>query len=166
MHKRAVPTGAARLFMEQLMTIIRRLPPLLLFLCLAGCLTHRIPPEREAQTRVFGIQLHSDRDFREINGVAGVEEPCLHGYERTFDALDITISYGFNRRIRKITTMNRATDIFSITPGMTAAEGATLARRTGLTEVSPVRFRNDEVSLFLHTDEKGKVFGITLEAVE
>lgn len=148
------------------MTAIRPLIPLFLILCLTGCLAHHPDPAREAQIRVFGIQLRSDRDYREINGVTGVEEPCLRGYERTFDALDLTVGYGFNRRIRKITTMNRGTSIFGIAPGVTAAEGQALARRAGLAEVSPVRFRNDDLSLFLHLDENGKVFGVTLELVE
>jgi len=145
---------------------IRCLPLLLLSLCLAGCLSSHTRTTREGQTQVFGIQLHSSRDYKEINGVKGVEEPCLRGYERTFDNLDLSIGYGFNRRIRKITTMNRSTDIFGITPGMTASEGASLARQAGLVEISPVRFRNDEASLFLHLDDKGKIFGITLEAVD
>jgi hypothetical protein len=110
--------------------------------------------------------LYSGTDYREINGVKAVEEPCLRGYERIFDPLDITIGYGFNRKIRKITTMNRGTSLFGITPGMPVDEGSRLARRAGLSELSPARYRNDDLTLFLHIDAKGNVFGITVETVD
>jgi hypothetical protein len=116
--------------------------------------------------QVFGIELYSGTDYREINGVKATEEPCLKGYERIFDPLDITVGYGFNRKIRKITTMNSKTSIFGITPGMPADEGRRLARQSGLTEVSPARYRSDDLSLFLHVDDKGNVFGVTVETIE
>jgi hypothetical protein len=116
--------------------------------------------------QVFGIELYSGTDYREINGVKATEEPCLKGYERIFDPLDITVSYGFNRKIRKITTMNSKTSIFGITPGMPADEGRRLARQSGLTEESPARYRSDDLSLFLHVDDKGNVFGVTVETIE
>jgi hypothetical protein len=116
--------------------------------------------------QVLGIELYSSTDYREINGIRATEEPCLRGYERILDPLDITIGYGFNRKIRKITTMNRGTSIFGITPGMPADEGRHLARQTGLHEISPVKYRNDNLSLFLHIDAKGNVFGITVETID
>jgi hypothetical protein len=116
--------------------------------------------------QVFEIELYSGIDYREIKGVKAVEEPCLKGYERIFDPLDITIGYGFNRKIRKITTMNRGTSLFGIIPGMQADEGRRLARQTGLSEVSPVRYRNNDLTLFLHIDAKGNVFGVTVETVD
>jgi hypothetical protein len=139
---------------------------LLLSLCLAGCLATQARSERSQQTQVFGVQLYSSVDYREINGVKATEEPCLKGYERTFDSLDITIGYGSNRKIRKITTLNRGTSVFGITPGIPADEGIRLARQSGLTEVSPVRYRSEDLSLFLHIDDKGTLFGITMESLD
>jgi hypothetical protein len=137
-----------------------------MFLGLAGCIATQARTGLLNQTHVFGIELYSATDYREINGVKAVEEPCLRGYERIFDPLDITIGYGFNRKIRKITTMNSKTSLFGITPGMPAEEGRRLARQSGLTEVSPVRYRSDDLSLFLHIDAKGNVSGVTLESVD
>jgi hypothetical protein len=146
--------------------LILRTAVLFLSLCLAGCLATQTRTGLSNQIQVFGIELYSATDYREINGIKAVEEPCLKGYERIFDPLDITIGYGFNRKIRKITTMNRGTCLFGITPGIPADEGRRLARQTGLTEVSPVRYRSDDLSLFLHIDEKGILFGLTVESVD
>jgi len=139
---------------------------ILLSLCLAGCFASQARTGLSNQIQVFGIELYSSTDYREINGVKGMEEPCLKGYERIFDPLDITIGYGFNRKIRKITTMNRGTSMFGITPGMSVDEARRLARQTGLNEVSPVRYRSDDLSLFLHIDAKGNVFGVTVETIK
>jgi hypothetical protein len=49
---------------------------------------------------------------------------------------------------------------------MPADEGRLLARQSGLTEVSPVRYRSDNLSLYLHIDAKGNVSGVTLESVD
>jgi hypothetical protein len=62
--------------------------------------------------------------------------------------------------------MNSKTSLFGITPGMPAEEGRRLARQSGMTEVSPVRYRRDDLSLFLHIDAKGNVSGVTLESVD
>jgi hypothetical protein len=146
--------------------LILRTAVLFLSLFLAGCAATQTRTGTPNQIQVFGIELHSSTDYREINGVKATEEPCLKGYERIFDPLDITVSYGFNRKIRKITTMNSKTSIFGITPGMPADEGRLLARQSGLTEVTPVRYRSDNLSLYLHIDAKGNVSGVTLESVD
>ena len=101
--------------------LIRSLTVLLLI----GCMSNNIVMAEQVgrdkmvgQINVFGIELLSDVDYKEINGVAATEEPCLKGYDRSFDALDLTIGYGFDKKIRKITTSNSNTSIFGIRPGM------------------------------------------------
>jgi len=136
---------------------------LFLAICLTGCLATKVKSELSNQIQVFGIQMYANTDYREINGVKGVEEPCLRGYERVFDQLDIIIGYGFNRKIRKITTLNRETSLFGIIPGIPANAARHLARQAGFSEVSPDRYRYDDMSLFLIINDNGNVTGITLE---
>ena len=117
------------------------------------------------QIHVFGIELHSGVDYREIEGVRATEEPCLKGYERGFEQLEITIGYGFNREIRKITTRNPATSMFGIAPGVSPEEGKRLAQQAGLSEVSADRYRGKDLGLTLLVDN-GKVFGISVETID
>jgi hypothetical protein len=142
-----------------------KLVTLFLFLCLTGCLaTHTGPSNSPGQVKVFGIELHSTVDYREISGVAAAEEPCLKGYERSFEPLAITIGYGFDGKIRKITTRNPKTSLFGITPGISLEEGKGLAHRAGFVDTSsPFRFKGDRITLTLLTDANGKVFGVTVE---
>lgn len=137
---------------------------LFLSFCLAGCLANRATPDNAPELDVFGATLGSKTDFREIRGVTASEEPCLRGYERSFDPLDIAIGYGLDTRIRKITTRNPGTRIFGIAPGMPAATGKRLALRAGFTTVSPDRFRRDTLSLVLQVDATDTIFGIAVEA--
>jgi hypothetical protein len=119
------------------------------------------------QVDVFGVQLFSDTDYREINGVKAEEEPCLRGYERTFDALDIVIGYGFNGKVRKITTRNIATAMFGIHPGMTFDEGRKKILLTGFSEsTSPFTFRSNRYSLTFLVDDKSTIFGLTLQSFD
>lgn len=137
---------------------------LVLAICLSGCLANQIRTEVSRQTHVFGIELYSEVDYREIDGVPASEEPCLQGYERSFDKLDITIGYGFNKKIRKITTLNPGTSIFGISPGMPVEEGERLARQAGLQGVAPSRYQGKGIFLTLLVDGNGKIFGITAES--
>lgn len=119
------------------------------------------------QVNVFGVQLFSDVDYREINGVMAVEDPCLKGYERIFDALDITIGYGFNKKIRKITTRNPGTSLFGINPGVTYLEGKQKILQAGFIEfASPFTFRSNGYTLKLLVDDKDTIFGLTLESID
>jgi len=136
---------------------------LLLCFCLAGCLTSRARTDLARQTNVFGVELYSGVDYREIGGINGTEEPCLRGYERSFDQLEITIGYGFDKKIRKITTHNPGTSLFGISPGMSAEVGNRLAKQAGLIEESPSRYLRKNISVTLLIDGNGKVFGITVE---
>ena len=145
-----------------------RLALITIFFCvplLAGCASQRVIAGYTDQLQVYGIELHSAVDYREIAGETASEEPCLKGYERSFDKLDITIGYGFDRKIRRISTRNRGTSIFGITPGMSVAEGRRILERTGFTQESPFRYRLDDVTLTLLVDGAGNLFGLTLESI-
>lgn len=119
------------------------------------------------QVDVFGAKPFSNVDFTEINGVKAVEEPCIRGYDRTFDALDITIGYGFNRSIRKIVTLNPTTSMFGVKIGMTVDESRERLHKAGFIKDSkPNTFRNDNYSLTLLIHSKDRVSGLRLEIIE
>lgn len=136
---------------------------ILLSLCVTGCFASRTIADSGKHFNVFGIVLNSSVDYRKINGELATEEPCLRGYERTFDNMGITIGYGFDARIRKITTRNPTTSLYGIRPGMTAHEGKRLAQQAGFVEVSTCKYKLNEISLTLLVDNKGNVFGVTVE---
>ncbi len=142
--------------------------PLLLFLLLTGCMGKQLERDKmDHQVNVFGVQLFSDRDYKEINGVMAVEEPCLRGYERSFDALDITIGYGFDKKIRKITTRNPATSMFGIKPGVALREGRQKILQAGFIEVAPpFTFRSNGYTLTFLVDDKDIIFGLKLESLD
>jgi len=142
--------------------------PLLLFLFLTGCMGKHLEQDKmHDQVNVFGVQLFSDVDYREINGVMAGEDPCLKGYERSFDALDITIGYGFNKKIRKITTRNPGTSLFGINPGVTYREGKQKILQAGFIEFAPpFTFRSNGYTLKLLVDDKDTIFGLTLESID
>jgi hypothetical protein len=139
-----------------------------LCILIVGCLTHNTGNSVLAkQVDVFGAIPFSNIDFTEINGVKAVEEPCIRGYERIFDALDITIGYGFNRRIRKIVTLNPVTSMFGVHIGMTIDESREKLHKTGFIESGkPNSFRNDNYYLTLLTGSKDRVSGLRLEIME
>lgn len=133
---------------------------------LAACSAMR--PERDSladQINVFGVRFSSTIDYQEINGVKAVEEPCLKGYERSFDALDIIIGYGFDGRVRKITTRNPGTSMFGIKPGMSYGEGKEKILKSGFTEYTPpYKFKSDGFFVTFLVDDKERIFGLKLES--
>lgn len=133
---------------------------------LAACSGMR--PERDSladQIDVFGVRFSSSINYQEINGVKAVEEPCLKGYERSFDALDIIIGYGFDGRVRKLTTRNPRTSMFGIKPGMTFGEGKEKILKSGFVEYSPpFKFRSNAFFFTLLVDDKDRIFGLKLES--
>lgn len=143
-----------------------RYAKILLMLCMTGCMANQIRTDLSRQMHVFGIELYSVVDFREINGDLANEEPCLKGYERSFEKLDVTIGYGFNGRIRKIASRNPGTSMFGISPGVSVEEGNRLAQKAGLIQDSPYRYHGNDVTLSLLVDGKGNVFGITAEGID
>ena len=142
-----------------------RLIVLFLSLWLAGCLAARtaIPPE---QLDVFGVQWDSGQDYRQLLGVAGVDEPCLHGFDRRFEPLAVVIGYGRDGRVRKIVTRNPQTALFGIRPGVTAGAAVVEAGAAGFVAAgSPRVMRRGDLQLTLLVDEGGKAFGLVLERV-
>ncbi len=140
----------------------------LFFILLAGCYSkHASYRMMNDQINVFGVQLFSKIDYREINGVSATEEPCLRGYERSFDALDVIIGYGFDKKIRKITTRNKSTSMFGIKPGMTFEEGKKKLLQAGFHEhATPFTFRASGCSLIVLVDSNNTIFGLTLESLD
>lgn len=137
---------------------------LVLSVCLAGCMANRTRADVSRQIQVFGIEMYSGVDYREIDGVPASEEPCIRGYDRSFEQLDITIGYGFNGKTRKITTRNPSTSVFGISPGMTGEEGNRLAQQAGLQGDAPFKYQGMGITLSLLVDGKGKIFGVTIES--
>jgi hypothetical protein len=142
--------------------------PLIFSLFLSGCVGKHLDGNRvNDQVNVFGVQFLSDVDHREINGIKAVEEPCLRGYERSFDALDITIGYGFDKKTRKITTRNPATSLFGINPGVAFREGKQKVLQAGFVEFAPpFTFRSNGYTLKFLVDDKDVIFGLTLESLD
>ena len=147
---------------------LQKLIAIFVLLLLAGCMGKYIENGKSGdQINVFGVELFSAVDYRQINGVTAIEEPCLKGYERTFDALDITIGYGFNKKIRKITTRNPNTSLFGITPGTPFSEGRQKILQAGLIEsVPPFTFSANGYSVTFLVDSKDSVFGLTVELLD
>lgn len=141
---------------------------LLSLLLLAGCHSGTIRPETlPAQVRVFGVQLHSERDYQEINGVVATEEPCLRGYDRSFDRLQILIGYGFDKNIRKIGSRNPETAMFGVSPGMKFSTAGQLIAAAGFTPYLPPHvFRNGPYLFTVQVDSRDSITGLTLETLD
>lgn len=135
---------------------------------LAGCQMQRaVPDSLRGQVDVFGVELFSPVDYREIAGVAATEEPCLRGYERIFDRFDLSVGYGFDKRVRKITTRNPRTSMFGVKPGMAFEEGRDMLLRSGFSlHATPSSFKSDGYSVKLLLDASNTIFGITLESLD
>lgn len=142
---------------------IQNYTALFISFCLAGCLANRATPAGTTRIDVFGVTLDSTTDYRVIRGVTASEEPCLRGYERSFDPLEIAIGYGHDGRVRKITTRNPGTSLFGISPGMSMVEGRRLASQAGFAAVSPDNYLGEHGRLLLRSGDNGTIAGITLE---
>jgi hypothetical protein len=151
------------------MRITGTIPILVLasILC-TGCMSKYVGQDRMLdQVNVFGVRLYSDVDYREINGVPATEEPCIKGYDRSFNALDITVGYGFDKRIRKIITRNPGTGMFGISPGMSLEEGRGKVLQAGFNEwAPPYKFKTRNYSLAFLVDDDGRIFGMILESLD
>ena len=140
---------------------------LALLLVVAGMSTSMGSDKVVGQIDVFGVELFSDVDYKEINGVVATEEPCLRGYDRSFDALDLTIGYGFDNKIRKITTRNFNTSLFGIKPGMAFEEGKKMILQSGFSEYAPpFTFKANRYTLTFLVNSESKIFGLTLESLD
>lgn len=140
----------------------------LVIVMVAGCQSTAPGGDKSTgQVDVFGVQLFSDVDYKTINNVVATEEPCLRGYDRSFDALDLTIGYGFDDRIRKITTRNVNTSMFGIRPGMAFEDGKKIILQAGFAEhAPPFAFKSNGYSLTFLVDGNNKIFGLTLESLD
>jgi hypothetical protein len=141
---------------------------ILLFPLLVGFMGNSVASDKVYdQINVFGVALFSSVDYKEVNGVLATEEPCLKGYDRSFDALDITIGYGFDKRIRKIVTRNPGTSIFGVSPGMSLGEGKQKILQAGFIESGKrSTFTADRYSLTLLVDGNQKIFGVIVESID
>lgn len=149
------------------MTFQRLILPSLLFLFLVSAGNLTANDGADDQINVFGVAIGSSVDYQKIDGVAAVEEPCLKGYERNFDALDVIIGYGFNKKIRKITTLNPKTSLFGISPGTSFGEGKQKILQAGFVESAPpFTFSTNRYSLKFLVNADNKIFGLTLESLD
>ena len=123
------------------------LATLLVALLLVGWASKSVSDDKViGHINVFGVELFSNVDYKEINGVVATEEPCLRGYERSFDALDLIIGYGFDKKIRKINTRNPNTSLLGVSPGMPFEEGKQKILQAGfVASNSPFIFKADRV---------------------
>lgn len=137
---------------------------LLLFIQ-CGCMVNVVKSTLDSrQIDVFGVVLYSSSDYQSIGGVKGVDEPCLRGYDRSFDALDIVIGYNRDGKIRKITTRNSQNSIFGVHPGEAVDTAMVKIRGAGFVEDgSAYHFRKDSLELSVLIDSSGRLFGLTLE---
>jgi len=147
-----------------------RLPALIALLVLfllAGCTGRSIERDKlNSQIDVFGVKLFSDIDYTEIDGIVSTKEPCLHGYERDFGDLDVIIGYGFDGKIRKITTLNSNTSLFGIKPGMSFEEGKTKIMKAGFKEHKPPFIFSAYGYSFTFLVDGDKIAGLTLEPLD
>lgn len=145
----------------------QRFIPILLFFLLSGCMGNCVENNRiDDQINVFGVKLLSTVDYRQINGVTATEEPCLRGYERNFDALNVIVGYGFNKKIRRIHTRNPNTSLFGISPGMSFGEGKQKILQAGfVVSTSPFVFTASGYSITLLVNGD-KIFGLTIESLD
>ncbi len=133
---------------------------------LAGCSGRSLESDMlKDQINVFGVKFSSSIDYQEINGVKAVEEPCLRGYERSFDKLDVIVGYDFDGRVRKITTRNKDTSMFGIKPGMSYSEGKKKILKAGFVEdAPPFKFRSKEFTVTFLVDDRDIIFALKLES--
>lgn len=148
--------------------ILFRISIILMPLLLAGCMGNVAKSSLDrGQVNVFGVALYDPTDYREIKGVRGVDEPCLRGYERSFDSLDIVIGYGKDGKVRKITSRNPQNSLFGIHPGDTVVSALDKISAAGFIQNgTPYRFKKEGLLLTLLVDEVGKLFGMTLEIAD
>jgi hypothetical protein len=133
-----------------------------------GCLAKRVGSEGlNKQINVFDLALFSTHDNKSVRSIVPRKEPCLKGFEYFYDPLDISIGYGTDDRIRKITTRNKETSMFDIRVGDHYPKGKALILKAGFSEGdTPYKFVKDGFLFTLLVDDHDRVFGMTLEVLE
>ena len=137
-------------------------------LCLSGCAMKK-PGSNDInkQIRVFNIALFAPASNSAINGFSPRREPCINGYEFYYDDLDIVTSYHNNDRIWRITTRNKKTSMFGISPGDSFLQAKDKIMQLGFTQAyTPYKFVKDWCLFTLLVDEKNNVFGMTVEILD
>lgn len=121
-------------------------------------------PVPAAKIDVFGVTLGSRVDHKVLRGVEGEKEPCLHGYEYSYGALDLRIAYDERGEIRSLTTRNPANSIFGARVGVKRADAAAALGAEGFTATGKIdEFAMTPLSVRLLVNEGGEVFGIRIE---
>ncbi len=123
--------------------------------------------DAEAEIDVFGAKLLQKTDMKEVNGEKAVREPCVKGYEYVFEGLKISIGYGFDGKIRKITTRNPENSVYAVKVGDSYETGRMklLSRGFGRTE-DPFRFTKADFSVTLLANESNFIFGVRAELLD
>jgi hypothetical protein len=133
-----------------------------------GCPAKRLGSEGlNKQINVFDLALFSANDDKNVRGIVPRKELCLNGFEYFYDPLDISVGYGTNDRIRKITTRNKETSMFDIRVGDSFPKGKDLILQAGFSKGdTPYKFVKDWGLFTLLVDDHDRVFGMTLEVLE
>jgi hypothetical protein len=135
---------------------------------LSGCLAKGLGSEgMNKQIHVFNLALFSVNDNKSIRGIVPRKEPCLKGFEYFYDPLDISVGYGTNDRIRKITTRNKETGMFDIRVGDSFPTAKALILRAGFSAGdTPYKFVREGSLFTLLVDEQDQVFGMAIEVLD
>jgi len=134
-------------------------------LCLSGCAMKKTGSDDiNRQIKVFNVALFAPADNSAINGVAPRREQCINGYEFYYDDLDIVTSFHNNDHIWRITSRNKNTTMFGITPGDSFLQAKDKIMQLGFAQsYTPYKFVKDWCLFTLLVDEKNNVFGMTVE---
>jgi hypothetical protein len=136
--------------------------------CLTGCAVKKPGSDNiNRRINVFNVSLFSSPDNSVINGVSPRREPCISGYEFYYDNLDIVTSYHNNDRIWRITTRNKRTSMFGISPGDSFLQAKQKIIQLGFSQAyTPHKFVNDWCLFTLLVNENNDVFGMTVEVLD
>lgn len=134
-------------------------------LCITGCALKKQGSDNiNQQIRVFNISLFAQADKSPIKGVSPRREQCINGYEFYYDDLDIVVSHHNNDRVFRITTRNKQTSMFGISPGDSFDEAKKKITQMGFApSYTPHKFSKGWCLFSLLVDEKNSVFGMTVE---
>lgn len=140
---------------------------LILFL-LVGCTPlhpHRADINR--QLDVFGLTLSSRPDLKTFKGINAEVEPCLHGFEYRYEALDLVVGTNHKGAIRRILTRNRENHLFGIRVGDAIPSAQARLLHAGFTPTAnPYRFVQGWAQVTLLAEETGMVFGLAIEILD
>jgi hypothetical protein len=136
--------------------------------CLTGCAVKKPGSDNiNRQINVFNVSLFSSPDNSVISGVPPRREPCISGYEFYYDDLDLVASYHNNDRIWRITTRNKRTSMFGISPGDSFLQAKQKIIQLGFSQAyTPHKFVNDWCLFTLLVNENNDVFGMTVEVLD